>query len=217
MSAEPDFRHPRVGDDADGAERREIAGVGAVGHHQRRQERRDRGGRRHGEGERRHQRDRRDRPGPAVEIAQAMKKTITRQQPRPSARERGQPRRESADRAVGLGQREQQRHPGEGHEQGGGEAGRAPLPAAVRANAPTAQASGMAARPTFNREAKLMTMAASSARSDASAGDMETHYGAVRESPMTDTELRIANLTNPEPGTAGTSTVANFATVSIVV
>ena len=37
---------------------------------------------------------------------------------------------------------------------------------------PTIQASGMATRPTFNRDAKLMTMAASRASSDASAGLM---------------------------------------------
>ncbi len=50
--------------------------------------------------------------------------------------------------------------------------------------APTAQASGIATTPTFSFEAKLMTMAARRARSDATAGDIDEAFYPRRVRPV---------------------------------
>jgi hypothetical protein len=124
VSADAGFRHLRVGDDADGADRRQVAGVGAIGHRQRGEEARHAGPRRHRHRHGDQQGHRGDRARPHRREGEGDDEEQQRQQPGLSAGERQRPPRQAVEGAVGFRQREEQRDAGQGQEQRGREAGR---------------------------------------------------------------------------------------------
>ena len=117
MARQPRAGHRAVGDHAHRGERREVAGVGAVGDHQRHQQRRHAHADTHRHRQRRHQRDRGN--GARADRRQRAGQHEDQHGHHPSIAA-GEPDgqvRQGSERAVGLGDRKQQRHPDEREKQ----------------------------------------------------------------------------------------------------